>query len=597
MRKRRPTLVLMVTVGVIAAAIVIGALWRLDRRDRKARPAPPGKRLYFAALAGDPDAVRTLVAGAPELANTPVKVGARKTTALHAAVLGGNAEVVRILLTCSDVNAAESAEGLTPLHQAVIAPPARGPRWPPGAPGNVSEDEIVRRALSGEVEAEGGDRPAEAEHEAADEIVRALLAAGADVNGRNKQGQAPLHHAAGLNRLAHAELLASHGAEIDATDAQGCTPLHHAVAAGSKAVAEFLVAQGANIAAAEAKGRTIAGYAAGTTAGRLAFCLWEAKLLAGPRPLTAKQARRLIRADAGVVALTGPQGQTLLHAAAGRASPDLTAVLIECGARINARTSGGQTPLHEAVLFYSNDEAETGQEEVVRLLCDKGADVNAADGNGRTPLAYAARRAKDRIAGMLLARKADPTRPDKYGATPLTHAAIYGRVGILKAMLGTGAEPDAHAAASLGMTERLGRLIEQDKRLVNAHVGKERKTLLHTAVRMARTGIVGQLLTAGADPNGRDANGCTPLHLTTGTDPDLVAALLKGGADVNARDSMKRTPLHYAVRLPRAVIVILIKAGADVNARDAKGRTPLGLVPRGHYGSVKELLRDYGAEE
>ena len=80
------------------------------------------------------------------------------------------------------------------------------------------------------------------------EVVAALLAAGAKVNAHNENdhwGTTPLHAAAHANQAAIAELLIEHGADVNATDREGRTPLFHTNFHKSKAAAKVLEANGA----------------------------------------------------------------------------------------------------------------------------------------------------------------------------------------------------------------------------------------------------------------------------------------------------------------------------------------------------------------
>ena len=75
------------------------------------------------------------------------------------------------------------------------------------------------------------------------EVVKALLAAGADVNSVNQNehwGTTPLHAAAHANQAVIAQLLIDHGANPRAQDGEGRTPLFHTTFHKAKAVAKLL---------------------------------------------------------------------------------------------------------------------------------------------------------------------------------------------------------------------------------------------------------------------------------------------------------------------------------------------------------------------
>ena len=119
-------------------------------------------------------------------------------------------------------------------------------------------------------------------------------------------------------------------------------------------------------------------------------------------------------------------------------------------------------------------------------------------------------------------------------------------------------------------------------------------------------------LSAGADPNIQDPrSGATPLHVVSG-EYDMgvgqnfhreclacVKLLLAGGANPDIRDNEGQTPVHVAswddddVQVP--ILRALLEAGADPNVRTADGRTPLDMARQFGTPEQVQLLRDFGA--
>ena len=91
---------------------------------------------------------------------------------------------------------------------------------------------------------------------------------------------------------------------------------------------------------------------------------------------------------------------------------------------------------------------------------------------------------------------------------------------------------------------------------------------------------VTRCLQAGADPEAREENGYTPLHVAaTFGNAEVIAVLAGAGANLEARDEMGITPLHAAVIPGNAeVIAALLQAGADLEARAESGITPLHVA-------------------
>lgn len=90
---------------------------------------------------------------------------------------------------------------------------------------------------------------------------------------------------------------------------------------------------------------------------------------------------------------------------------------------------------------------------------------------------------------------------------------------------------------------------------------------IHVAAAMAGDRAeIDRLVACGADPNARDAGGCTPLHYAADSNPvgEVATALLEVGADPEACEGYGRKPLDYAVSSANdAFVDAALDAGAN----------------------------------
>lgn len=123
----------------------------------------------------------------------------------------------------------------------------------------------------------------------------------------------------------------------------------------------------------------------------------------------------------------------------------------------------------------------------------------------------------------------------------------------------------------------------------------EKNSLLSLITREATYREIKAALSAGADVNERDDNGCTPLHHAAGASKlKCVQLLLEYGADVNARDNDDSVPLMFTDSV--AIAKELLAHGADVNARDRDGCTPLVFAAEGCNYKRMNLYLEAGAD-
>jgi ankyrin repeat protein len=289
----------------------------------------------------------------------------RNVSLLHVAAERRNVEIVKMLLAAgAEVNRLDH-NGRTPLFEALEEPVRPGGGV---GPSGFQMPGPERTPLPGE--------------EAANEIVRLLVDAGANLEGLDRpidrlQGWAakmykpPLALAAQYGKLEALRFLLERGADPNGADYDYMTVLHYAVHNGQVEAARILIAAGANLEA--------------------VFAVYS------QTPLLS--------------AIYAPDARAY--------APELVRLLVESGADINKTDKRGDSPL-----FWAVNE---GRLDLVQLLIELGADVHHQNPDGLSALAYLVRCTHSRkleqsqmapIVATLLAAGVDPAVRNKEGKTP-----------------------------------------------------------------------------------------------------------------------------------------------------------------------------------
>ena len=338
------------------------------------------ENIFAAAEVGDLAAIKKHLESGADV-NAVNKQG---YTALHMATLRGQKDAAALLLE-KGANVNAERKGKTTLDFAVkneeIAALLREKGGKTGKEIKAAGS-IFSAAQSGLVDA-----------------VKTHLAAGVDVNGKNKGGYTALHLAAKKGHIEVAKVLLEAKADIVAASKSGKTPLHYvAYYNGNLDLAKLLLNAGAPVNVLDKRRKTPLDYAVSLRNDALV----ELLLAKGAR--TGKELR----------------AETDIHYAAANGYADAVKRFIENGGDENGGDKGGYTALQYA--------AYNGYIEVVRVLVESKADVNAAANKPKkSALHYAAQKGRKEIALLLLDKGADVNELDKAGRTALDIALRYRR--------------------------------------------------------------------------------------------------------------------------------------------------------------------------
>jgi uncharacterized protein len=265
------------------------------------------------------------------------------------------------------------------------------------------------------------------------DMVRCLLAAGANANTRNARDESPLELA---TTYCHGETIKT------LLDAGAYCDIFTAVALGAIGHIESRLKENPSIANAHNRyGETPLSWTQWTDIRGDGANAEEVR-----RFLAANGAQLDLESAAALGDLNTVSGMleqapdlshirhTALHAAAA-GQTDMLELLIQHNAPLEARTTCRRTPLFEA---SARDSLEA-----VDLLVRHGADIEGRDNYGDTPLVRAADHGNKAMVQLLLERGADPDLSDYLGGTSLHWAALNGHTAIASSLLKHHANPNA----------------------------------------------------------------------------------------------------------------------------------------------------------
>ena len=336
---------------------------------------------------------------------------------------------------------------------------------------------------------------------------------GSEIFGRSRQ--TALHLMAGQGCCNSVRKLVAAGANIEARDKQENTPLHLAGTNGHTATVCTLVALGADVCARNKQGETALHLAA-----KNGHSETVAQLVRCGVPGEAQDAK----------------GRTALLVAIKCGFTDVAQQLSRVGTGQNAPDHDGNTALHHTIMV--------GREpNVLSTLIAEGADVDVRNDNGESALLVAAKTDYTSAACKLVHAGADPDTADNDGNTPLTVASKRGNTELCCELLDHSAKMDdtisffacfrnVIRAADVRL---LARIIAIGASVNVRSPNESGETPLHIAAgagasftsRQARIEIIQMLLVNGADPTAVNSQLQTPFQVAEQCWNLTVAAVLE----------------------------------------------------------------------
>ena len=471
--------------------------------------------IIFAAFKGYEECVNLLIAAGSDVNF----IDSDNKTALDWATENNHAAVANILRTAGGKSANELQGGTSNAAQ----------------PTTSGDPEAVERLRAKNITPEMYNQAiCDATDNQNNELLRLLIAAGADVNVRGRDGWTPLTNCCLYENIDGVRLLlAAPGIDVNYPNADGDTALQIARTKRNNGIIRLLSQAGAGSAS-----QTSSGSAPQTSSGSST----NGSATVRPSQGADNSAQDELRAKG----ITPDKYNQAICDATDNKDNELLSLLIAAGADVNAVGTDGWTPLTNCCV-YKNVEG------VRLLLAAPGIDVNKPNNSDQTPLLLAAQNADREI--ILMLNRAGATTPQDNTPAPAN-----------------GDRAAQNQLRDMGITPSL-----YNQTICSATDNKDNE-------------LLSLLIAAGADVNATGADGWTPLTncCLYGNVEGVRLLLAAPGIDINKPNNSNETPRQIAINKGNEQIVRLLNEAGNTTA---SGNT---TAPANSEEAARNLLNEAG---
>ncbi|KFA49812.1 hypothetical protein S40293_10015 [Stachybotrys chartarum IBT 40293] len=307
----------------------------------------------------------------------------------------------------------------------------------------------------------------------------------------------------------------------------------------------------------------------------------------------------------------GNNSSTVLHLATTRCSPEIVELLLAARAELEAKDYMGRTLLLQA-LEMDTSKHNRANESIVSSLLRAGADLNVAQrpaegSGGGSALHLAVETNNSRIVKLLIRHGANTESRDIKGRIPLI-AALDGRprqsreqTGIVRQLLTAGANPHANGG-ECGSAPRAGRYctsaaVSWIRRECPRRPLRKRTASSSNSMGWGRGGATATRGRARSHGTRRRARQPAPRRAFPGR-KGILEMLLRHGTDTEVEDAAGLTPLLVAVSRGHVdAASMLLSYRAKTESTDKVGRTALLIATSADNEKFVKVLLDHGADK